>query len=104
MNKQNIKNVAYQRMSLIEDLCGNGYVEPCLQAYWRLNRIIAGGFDAYVSSFGYLPIDAAEANEGRELLGLGELCQFEQEVVQLLRARVEAQTDIDARRRIRLVL
>ncbi|MGE0632129.1 MAG: hypothetical protein AB7O96_06955 [Pseudobdellovibrionaceae bacterium] len=101
VNKEQIKHVAYQRMHAIEELCGGGFVDPSLQNFWRLNFLIAEGFQSYFANFGFLEIDADEANDGKDQLDFGMLSPFEHEVIALLAERISMQET--QQRQIRLI-
>lgn len=98
MNKDEIRNKAYQRMTAIEDRCG-AYVNPDAQAYWLLNFLIAEGFSSFFSSYGLLPIHRGDAGDGKENLRLGPLSAFEVDTLNLLNKKIQEQEELYERRK-----
>jgi hypothetical protein len=90
MKKESIQRMAYQRMTKIEELCSHGHVAVSMRAYWLLNLIVAEGFRSYFESYGLLPIHHRDANDGRQSLGMGQLSQFERDVLGLLSQKIQA--------------
>lgn len=89
IKKDEIERLAYQRLSQIEERFSHLHVPFEIQAYWLLNFIISEGFTSYFSSYGLMPIDLGDANDGRQELGLGQLSLFERDVLSLLEERID---------------
>lgn len=100
MNREEIRNEAAKRMELMELHCQDSYVNPAIQAYYRLNHlVILGSFRHYYSHYGWLKVHPGEAQDGALEVFKKPLSDFEKDCIQLLNQEIELNERTDSRRR-----
>lgn len=61
------------------------HVPNSIQAYYLLCELIAGGsMDFFIRTYGYRRLEAKSANEGKQIMSLGRLSDFEVAAIELL--------------------
>lgn len=81
---------AYRRMSMIEEIYLDAHVpSEVMQLYTLLKLINSADFEAYFAEFGYRELHTGDINEAKENLHWGPITDFERQVVELLREKIE---------------
>lgn len=81
MNKQEIRNEAYQRLFEIEERFGDHNLpKGVLNYYLLLRALYLGNLAEFISEYGSVMVRVESAEEGKMKLGWGRLSCFESEV------------------------
>lgn len=91
MTREEVKRTASKRLRWIEENYRDCEHHESIAAYAQLLRLVAyANYEMYFRSCSYWqPIIKADAYDGKQELGLGELTQFEQDCLDALDAEIE---------------
>lgn len=90
MDKQETRVEASRRMILIEELYIDAHVpSEVMQLYMLLKLIQSADFSAYFSEFGFRVLHTGDINDAKEDLRWGPITDFERQVVELLREKIQ---------------
>lgn len=85
MQKDEVRNRAFQGMTFIEDHFPDHVPRPVIAYYLLLSSIYTANLNTFFSQHGWIEIDEEEAKIGKdEYLRQGTLTEFEKEVIQLI--------------------
>jgi hypothetical protein len=88
MNREQIRKVALNRMTEIEDRF-NRHVPFEIQQYYLLLHLIVYGLDQYTRTYGLQMLDEDCCREGKNLAGYGHLSLFETDCAKYINTIVE---------------